>query len=399
MRATNKMGAAGWSQAKNWPQQPTTPAAPTITVKYQYLKVSWTAPSANDAAITDYDVRYRACTATPKTCPDADDTWGTWTTLTGAADPGNSITATIASLTKATTYQVQVRATNNIGVGAWSASTTGIPAAVPGAPAAPTLTVKHESLDVSWSAPSDDGGSAVTDYDVRYRACTKSADLTCATDDTCVGISASWTNAYHGGTDTEHTITGLTNGKTYKVRVRAENNRGSGGWSTAATATPATTPDAPDTPSLAVNDRSLDVSWTAPTETGGAPITGYKLQYRACTATPKTCTGDNPTWGNWKSRSHSGTGVTNTISSLTNGTTYEVQVVSRNRVGDSSWSSSASGSALDTDGSDGGDGASGPAGVVDGIGGQRVPRHRLRGGIPRTEQRQLVAVHLDLAQP
>ena len=66
-----------------------------------------------------------------------------------------------------------------------------------------------------------------------------------------------------------------------------------------------------------MKDQSLDVSWTAPTGDGGSAITGYKVQYRV-KDTDQTQTGDQP--GSWKSHTHTGTGVTATIGSLTNGT-------------------------------------------------------------------------------
>ena len=98
---------------------------------------------------------------------------GAWTTLSGAADPGTGTSATITGLINGTAYQVQVQATNIIGDSGWSTSAAGTPAVVaPDAPAAPTLTVYETSLGVSWSAPSDNGGSAVTDYNLQYRACT-----------------------------------------------------------------------------------------------------------------------------------------------------------------------------------------------------------------------------------
>ena len=351
VKATNGIGDSAWSTATvatPTPQAPDAPAAPTLTISSATsLGASWTAPTANGATITDYDVRYRACTATPKSCATSP-TWATdWTSLTGAADPGSSTTATIGSLTKATAYQVQVRAANSVGSGAWSASTVGIPASAPGAPAAPTLTALHQSLSVSWTAPASDGGSALTDYDVRYRACTAtngdSAVLTCATSPTWATDWTSLTGSDDPGTTLAATITGLTNGTAYQVQVRASNLAGAGSWSTAARKAPAIQkPGAPKTLTLTVKHKSLKASWAEPVTNGGA-ITDYDVRYRACTATPKSCA-TSPTWGDWQNRSGETTTDTDlsaTVTGLTNGTAYQVQVRAANSVGEGPWTDSA----------------------------------------------------------
>ena len=76
--------------------------------------------------------------------------------------------------------------------------------------------------------------------------------------------------------------------------------------------------------------------------TNGSSITDYDVQYRACTATPKSCA-SSPTWGSWTDHTHDGTGTSTTITGLTNGTAYQVQVQATNGVGDSAWSDSAKG--------------------------------------------------------
>ena len=51
---------------------------PTVIVWNRSLRVSWTAPASNGAAVTDFDLRWRACTAADKTCASSP-TWGSWT--------------------------------------------------------------------------------------------------------------------------------------------------------------------------------------------------------------------------------------------------------------------------------------------------------------------------------
>lgn len=77
----------------------------------------------------------------------------------------------------------------------------------PAAPAAPSTTsTSSGSLSVSWSAPGDNGGSTVTGYRVQYST-------------SPVFAGASTTDRV----GTAATITGLTPGATYYVRVAAKN--------------------------------------------------------------------------------------------------------------------------------------------------------------------------------
>ena len=191
---------------------PSAPSAPTLTAGDGQLAASWTPPADNGAPIDDYDLRYRPA-------------GGSWTELPDAAN-STATTATITGLTNGTSYEVQVRAGNSVGDGPWSASAAGTPVAPASPPAAPTppaLTPGDGQLGVSWTPPADNG-VAIDDYDVRYRP--------------AGGI---WTELPDTvkSTATRATITGLTNGTTYEVAVRAGSSAGDGAWSASARATPA----------------------------------------------------------------------------------------------------------------------------------------------------------------
>ncbi len=92
----------------------------------------------------------------------------------------------------------------------------------PDAPGALTLTPGMAEIGVSWSAPASNGGSTLTGYDLEYKQST----------------ATSWSDAAHTGLTTSATISGLTNGVQYDVRVRATNAIGDSAWSTVASATP-----------------------------------------------------------------------------------------------------------------------------------------------------------------
>lgn len=77
----------------------------------------------------------------------------------------------------------------------------------PGAPTAVTAVPLGEGAEVSWTAPTSDGGSPITSY----VATASHGGQTCSTTDT-----------------TTCTVNGLTNGHLYTVRVRAVNAKGDG---------------------------------------------------------------------------------------------------------------------------------------------------------------------------
>ena len=93
------------------------------------------------------------------------------------------------------------------------------PPAAPGAPTVSSTSGSTTSLDVSWTAPANEGKPAITSYDLRYR----------------VGSSGSWTDGPQDLTGTSSVISGLTEATEYQVQVRATNDEGDSGWSAAGT--------------------------------------------------------------------------------------------------------------------------------------------------------------------
>ncbi|MCY3748012.1 MAG: fibronectin type III domain-containing protein [Chloroflexi bacterium] len=99
----------------------------------------------------------------------------------------------------------------------------------PGQVARPVVSPRQAALHVAWEVPRD--GGTPTHYEVGYRA----------------GTTGAWTEMeVRGRTDT--TISGLTNGTSYQVRVQAVNKHGEGGWSSTATGTPQVDAAAPGNP-------------------------------------------------------------------------------------------------------------------------------------------------------
>ena len=94
--------------------------------------------------------------------------------------------------------------------------------APPNAPTSLAASPSSGALALTWTAPAYAGSTAITGYTVEY---------------TPSGGSASTVNA--NSASASYTLTGLTNGTSYTVRVRAINSVGSGAYSTSITATPA----------------------------------------------------------------------------------------------------------------------------------------------------------------
>ena len=85
------------------------------------------------------------------------------------------------------------------------------------------------TLDVSWEAPASDGGSAITGYKVQWKSGSEDYD----------GSAGSTRQAeITDPASRTHTITGLTDGVEYAVRVIAVNDVGDGPPSDEATGTP-----------------------------------------------------------------------------------------------------------------------------------------------------------------
>ncbi len=124
----------------------------------------------------------------------------------------------------------------------------------PGTPTNLVVTPGDKTLGVTWTAPS----GTVTKYQVNWSPGGTLTDVT----------------------GTSHTISGLTNGTSYTVTVRACNVTAcsgeiSGSGTPKAPAPAATAPGAPTNVEATAGPGEIEVTWDAPTSTGGATITSY----------------------------------------------------------------------------------------------------------------------------
>ena len=173
-----------------------------------WTRVAWVDGNDDVQPITRYQYRIR---------PDG----GSWTEPTDAtAGPSETaaLTRTIAGLGAGTWHSVQVRAVNRMMgkdyPGKWSEPGRGRTWGVPDRVERPAAYQTGATVEAVWDAP-DDGGSAITDYDVAYR--TQGSDWTTHPYSGC-GMGACATEASIAAAATQ-------------VRVRAENSVGMGRWS------------------------------------------------------------------------------------------------------------------------------------------------------------------------
>ena len=205
-------------------------------------------------------------------------------------------------------------------------------AQTPGAPAITSVTAGDGSLAVAWTAPSNQGGSTITSYDLRH----------IETDDDET-VDANWSVETGAGTSGSlaDTVGGLDGDVSYDVQVRAVNSEGPGDWSSPSTGTPGV--GVPTIYSVIVQEGQLNISWSAPPFAGPDAVTSYDLRYIETSAdetVESNWTVEQPVWIR-------GPGLLlHVLDDLTKGTSYDIQVRAVTlSVGD--WSTTASGTPVE----------------------------------------------------
>ncbi len=283
---------AGWSEWSGWSAavRPDTiadaPAAPTVAFADGQLGVTWTAPNNQGSAITGYKLEIGSGASQVVTL-------------------GAGTTYDWTSLTNGVEYQFRVAAVNAAGDSDWSGwSAPEHPLGPPLGPAMPVAETGDRFLDVTWSAP-DNNGDAILSYELE--------------------IQGGATVTVTGGGTTSYRWADLQNGVDQQFRVRALNrDPNPGTWSTwSVAAKPCAIPDQVGVPSATRGDTDVALTWTAPNAQGCA-ITGYTIV------------------ANGSITQTAGAGATShTFTGLTNGTPYTFTIVATNEIGDSVVSSAS----------------------------------------------------------
>ncbi|MCH8223489.1 MAG: fibronectin type III domain-containing protein, partial [Chloroflexi bacterium] len=226
-----------FSRCLRIPREPDPPTSLTAVAGEGQAMVSWTAPSDDGGSpITEYTV---------------------------TSDPGGRIVATadtstvMTELTNGESYVFTVVATNAVGPSESSSpSNTVVPIRPPDPPTNVEAVAGDGQATVSWTAPSDDGGSPIAEYTVT----SEPGGLIVAT------------------ADTSTVVTELTNGESYVFTVVATNAAGvSKASSLSNVVVPIRPPDPPTNVDAMAGDGQVTVSWTPPIDDGGSPITAYTV--------------------------------------------------------------------------------------------------------------------------
>jgi YVTN family beta-propeller protein len=177
------------------------------------------------------------------------DNGATWVTRSPASAASPLV---IGGLTNGTTYQVKLRAVNPAGPGAASAGVAVTPRTVPGAPTGLVATPGNGQASIAFTAPANNGGAAITNYEYS------------------LDNGATWVTRSPASAASPLVITGLTNGTTYQVKLRAVNPAGPGAASAAVAVTPRTVPGAPTGLVATPGNGQASIAFTPPASNGGA---------------------------------------------------------------------------------------------------------------------------------
>jgi subtilisin family serine protease len=232
------------------------PGAPTSTKAVKTstgFTLSWAGPADDGgSAVTGYQL-------------ESQNLDGTWSVVSNLATTVMSYS--VPAPARATAANYRVAAVNAMGVGDYAAVTVSTPADLPGSPQSLTLTRGTSSSTLSWTAPIDNGGAPVIGYVVW-----RSADN-----------GSTWVALSSAVTGLTYSVTLPAKGAKYLYAVSARNASGSGAKSTSvvdemlATVSSAVRSIAFSYPV----STKLQITWTAPLDNGGSPITGYRLERQA----------------------------------------------------------------------------------------------------------------------
>ncbi len=234
------------------------------------VSLSWIAPtSIGGSPIIDYEIKQKKGS-------------GIWTdvSIANGDTVSTEIKSTVKNLDNGYSYKFQVFTTTTKGTETTGSNqVTAIPGTTPGKITNISSNTERTEIAVFWSAPSTDGGFPIIGYVVYYQ----------------IKDAASWKQYAVDSSITSKTISSLTNGYAYNIKVVAKNSAGEGIASDIIVKIPTSSSDSdrikmPDIATSAIpgipihllaasGDRQVTLSWSVPVNDGNSPITDYIIQY------------------------------------------------------------------------------------------------------------------------
>jgi titin len=253
--------------AKSLPGQPEAPTYVSSTedsVTTASVSLEWTPlTDTGGVPLTGYKVYY------------IDDSTSTTTLGYDGSGAPETSSCTISSLVLDETYDFYVVGLNGDAYdeGTWSDSLTLVAAALPDAPGAITeVTRIDNSIEVTWVASANDGGSALVAYTL-YLVEDNQDDL-----------------VVYYGTANSATVMNLEDGETYYFKATASNAVGESDASDIYSFLIVEAPSAPLNIALDSYDNTfVTFSWELPLFNGGQALSGFKVYRESCddsTSTP-----------------------------------------------------------------------------------------------------------------
>lgn len=265
------------------------PDAPTglraVVVNGTTVELYWTAPTNDGGAeITAYEIQQSTDGRTGWTASTA-------TGLLTGEDAGNTPDEKtyyeidgLTESTTGTTMHFRVLAINTSGGGAPSNVVKAITTPSAGHPAKPDDFVVEANgsaeINLAWTAPTGagTGGADIAGYMIEYAEMAGTGDAA----DAPVGALPWKELKTTTNDDTKYSNTGLSpvTKRWYRVSaINADDERGPVSDTAAATTTAVGVPAAPTgLKALVVADDNIELYWTAPTNTGGGPLTVYRIE-------------------------------------------------------------------------------------------------------------------------
>ena len=229
-------------------RQATVPSAPSITSTLAgngQVTVGWADPTnIGGSPITNFLVKYSA---------------NNGLTFTNFVHPVSAaLSCVVTGLTNGTSYRFKVVAVNSSGISPPSTLSAAVaPVAIPSAPSISLTLAGNGQVTVGWGAPTNTGGSLITNFLVKYSA----------------NNGRTFTNFVHPvSAALSCVVTGLTNGTSYRFKVVAVNSSG---------ISPPSTLSSPSAPFLAFTQPqglyATSPSTTAPVTVATVPTTYFNV--------------------------------------------------------------------------------------------------------------------------